>query len=197
MTDTLTWRNILILIFGDWANLTAVIASNPRNVVAPRALDWLRSRSLGAATGLRWTENANEVLIGSNSARFIGFHQLFKIGLRVGLLSFHEILMVEYGSIAPGKMFPSSGLHYQRFNKKLKLTKQMHGWDGLFQLTFHYVSCTNVLAVKLGSSAFDRMPYTICTCWRAVIWSNCVLLFETAQMLCSGTGSQSCPAAVH
>ena len=92
--------------------------------------------------------------------------------------------MVEYGSIAPGKMFLISDSHKQSFYKKSKLSKQMP-----------------VLTVKLGSSAFDIMPGTICTCWRAAILGGCVLQFEIAQMLISGpnsgTGRQSCPAAVH
>ena len=52
-----------------------------------------------------------------------------------------------------------------------------------------------------SSSAFAIMPDTICTCWRAAILGGCVLQFEIAQMLISGpnsgTGRQSCPAAVH
>ena len=45
-------------------------------------------------------------------------------------------LMVEYSSITPGKMFLNSDLHKNNY-KQSKLTKQMHGWDGLFVLTFH------------------------------------------------------------
>ena len=49
----------------------------------------------------------------------------------------HWGLMVEYGSRAPGKMFLSSEFHKQSIYKKLKLTKQIHGWNGLFEITFH------------------------------------------------------------